>query len=64
MMGEEPQTQTYPHVDSSLALVESFADAIEGRAPFLVSPEQMLDLIGAFEAIVKSTATNASAEIP
>ena len=64
MMGEEPQTQTYPHVDSSLALVESFADAIEGRAPFLVSPEQMLDLIGAFEAIVKSTATNAPVEIP
>jgi predicted dehydrogenase len=55
MMGHEPQTQTYPHVDSSMVLVESFADAIEGKAPFLVSPDQMLDMVGAFEAIVAST---------
>jgi predicted dehydrogenase len=53
-MGKEPVTQTFPHVDSLLVLVESFADAIEGKAPFLVTPAQMLDLIGAFEAVVKS----------
>ena len=34
--------------------MESFADAVEGKAPFLVRPDQMLDLIGAFEAVVKS----------
>ena len=31
-----------------------FADAVEGRAPFLVSMEQMLDTIGAFEAVITS----------
>jgi predicted dehydrogenase len=54
MMGKEPQTQTFSHVDSSLVLVESFADAIEGRASFLVTPEQMLDVVAGFEAIVTS----------
>jgi len=56
-MGEEPVTQTFPHVDSLLTLVEAFADAIEGKAPFPVSPDQMLDLIGTFQAVVKSEET-------
>jgi predicted dehydrogenase len=53
-MGEEPVTQTLPHVDSLKVLVEAFADAVEGRAPFPVTPEQMLDMIAAFEAVVQS----------
>ena len=56
-LGKEPQTQTFPHVDSLQVLVEAFADAVEGRAPFPVTPAQMLDLIGAFEAVVKSVET-------
>ena len=56
-MGEEPVTQTFPHVDSLLVLVEAFADAVEGKAPFPVTPDQMLDMIGAFEAVVKSAET-------
>jgi predicted dehydrogenase len=63
MMGREPQTQTFLHIDSSLALVESFADAIEGRAPFLVTPEQMLDVVGGFEAIVRSVETNKPVDV-
>jgi predicted dehydrogenase len=58
-MGEEPVTQTLPHVDSVLALVESFADAIEGKAPFLVTPAEMVAMIGAFEAVVTSVETGA-----
>jgi len=53
-IGEEPRTEVYPQVDSLRALVEAFADAVEGRAPFPVTPDQMLDLIGAFEATVAS----------
>jgi hypothetical protein len=44
-------------------LVESFADAVEGRGPFLVSPDQMLNLIGAFEAILESLKVGAPAQI-
>jgi len=63
LIGEQPQTKVYPHVDSLKVLVESFADAVEGRAPFLVAPNQMLDLIGAFEAVITSLKTRAPAHI-
>lgn len=56
-IGKPAEERTFPHVDSLKVLVESFADAVEGRAPFLVRPEQMLDLIGAFEAVVRSLET-------
>ena len=62
-IGGTPQTHTYEQVDSLKVLVESFADAVEGRAPFLVSTGQMLDLIGAFEAILASLETRAPAHI-
>jgi len=58
-IGEDPQTRTFEHVDSLRVLVEAFADAVEGKAPFPVTPRQMLDLIGAFEAIVASIASGA-----
>jgi len=61
--GEPPQTRTYEHVDSLKVLAESFADAVECRGAFLVSPEQMLDLIGAFEGILTSLKTGAPAQI-
>jgi len=56
-IGGAAQQQTFPHVDSLRVLLEAFADAVEGKAPFPVRPEQMLDVIGAFEAVVKSLGT-------
>jgi predicted dehydrogenase len=56
-IGGTPHEQTFEHVDSLRALLEAFADAVEGRAPFPVSPEQMLDVIGAFEAVIGSLAS-------
>lgn len=56
-IGGTPQEQTFPHVDSLRVLLEAFADAVEGKAPFPVRLEQMLDVIGAFEAAVKSLDT-------
>ncbi len=62
-IGKTPQQHTFEHVDSLRVLIESFADAIEGRAPFLVSTAQMLDLIGAFEAVIASLNARAPVEI-
>jgi predicted dehydrogenase len=53
-IGQEPQPRTLPASDSLAALLEAFAVAVEGGAPFPVSPEEMLDLVGAFEALVTS----------
>ena len=55
-IGGQPQQETYPHVDSLRVLLEAFADAIEGKAAFPVTPQQMLDMIGAFEAVITSLA--------
>jgi hypothetical protein len=51
-------------VDSLKVLAESFADAIEGRGPFLVSPDEMLALIGAFEAIITSLKIGSPVQVP
>ena len=51
-----PKSSTFEHVDSLRVLLEAFADAVEGKAPFPVRPEQMLDSIGAFEASIASLA--------
>jgi len=62
-IGRPAEEKSFEHVDSLKVLVESFADAVEGRAPFLVSPDQMLDLIGAFEAVVKSLETGRPVDV-
>lgn len=62
-IGAQPETKTYPHIDSLRVLAEAFADAVEGRASFPVTPDQMLDLIGAFEATVASIAAGAPVRV-
>ena len=54
MLGETPQTRTFPEVDSLAVLLESFGEAIETGTPFAVSTDQMLDTVGAFEATIAS----------
>jgi predicted dehydrogenase len=54
MMGGEPKTTTYPPVDSLGTLIEAFAETIETGKPFVVSTADMLDVVGTFEAIIRS----------
>ena len=63
-IGGTPQEQTFEHVDSLCTLIEAFADAVEGRAPFPVSLEQMLDVIGAFEATIASLVKGTPINLP
>ncbi len=63
-IGETPQEQTFEHVDSLRTLIDAFADAVEGRATFPVSPEQILDVIGAFEATIASLVKGAPVNVP
>jgi predicted dehydrogenase len=50
-------------VDSVLSLVESFADAVEGRGPFPISPRQLIDVTAAFEAVIKSLDSGAPVNV-
>jgi predicted dehydrogenase len=54
---------TYPHVDSLRVLIEVFADAVEGRAPFPVTTDDMLNVIGLFEASIRSLETGKPVQI-
>jgi predicted dehydrogenase len=53
-IGAEPQTRILPATDSLAALLEAFAIAVEGGAPFPAAPDEMLDVVGAFEALIAS----------
>jgi predicted dehydrogenase len=53
-LGEAPATQQYPRVDSLAVLLESFAETIETGKPFPVPTSDMLEVVGAFEAIIRS----------
>ena len=55
-LGEAPQTETYASADSLAMLLDAFAAAIETGRPFPVTTAQMLDVVGAFEAVIASMA--------
>jgi predicted dehydrogenase len=52
--GETPETKAFPQVDSLAMLLEAFAESIETGKPFPVSTTDMLDVVGAFEAMIRS----------
>ena len=53
-IGGEPQTTRYPQVDLLGLLIEAFAETIETGKPFPVPVADMLDVAGAFEALIRS----------
>jgi predicted dehydrogenase len=53
-VGEKPKTQVFAPVDSLGVLLEAFAESVETGKPFPVSTADMLDVVGAFEAIIRS----------
>jgi predicted dehydrogenase len=53
---QQPKTEHYPAVDSLGVLLEAFAETIETGKPFPVTTDDMLDVAGAFEAIIRSMA--------
>jgi len=55
--GDKRSTVEYAPSSSVIANVEAFADAVEGRAPYLMPQDQMLANIAALEAIIESART-------
>ena len=54
LLGEQPTTEIYPPADSLGVLLEAFGETIETGKPFPVSTGDMLDVVGAFEAVIRS----------
>ena len=54
LIGQPPKAETFAPADSLALLLESFGEAIETGTPFLVPIPEMLAVVGAFEAAIKS----------
>jgi len=63
LIAGSPETKTYPPADSLGMLLEAFAETIETGKPFPVSTSDMLDVVGAFEAIIRSIAEGKSVAV-
>ena len=55
--GKPVQHLRFNRVDTLRSVLEAFADAVEGRARYPITTAEMVDTIGAFEALVTSVAT-------
>jgi predicted dehydrogenase len=60
--GQPPARRTLPEVDTLRAELEAFATALEGGAPYPITPRQMLDTVSVFEAITRSVAAGGAPE--
>ena len=63
LVGEPPETKVYPAVDSLGVILEAFGETIETGKPFIVSTDDMLDVAGAFEAIIRSMEQGAPVKV-
>lgn len=54
--GKPVQRRSLPEVDTLRLELEAFADAVEGRAPYPIPYDQMIDTVAVFEAIIRSVA--------
>jgi len=53
-LGGQPQAQTFPQVDSLAVLLDAFGESVETGKPFPVTTGEMLNVVAAFEAAIKS----------
>jgi predicted dehydrogenase len=63
LVGQPPKTKVYPAVDSLGVILEAFGETIETGKPFIVSTDDMLDVAGAFEAIIHSMEQGAPVKV-
>jgi predicted dehydrogenase len=56
LTGKPVERRSLPEVDTLRLELQAFADAVEGRAPYPIPYDQMIDTVAAFEAITRSVA--------
>ena len=61
--GQSPQTQSLAPADSLGVLLEAFGEAIELGTPFPVTTDEMLAVVAAFEAAIKSLSAGQSVAV-
>ncbi len=56
LAGKPIERRSLPEVDTLRLELEAFADAVEGRAPYPLPYDQIIDTVAVFEAITRSVA--------
>ena len=57
LKGGKTEVRDFPKIDSVLAEMDAFADAVAGVAPYPITTGEMVDTIASFEAVINSIAT-------
>ncbi len=57
LRGGKTEVKDFPKIDSVLAEIDAFADAVAGVAPYPITTEEMVNTIASFEAIITSIRT-------
>ncbi len=57
LRGGKTEVKEFPKIDSVLAEIDAFADAVAGIAPYPITTAEMVDTIGSFETIINSIRT-------
>ena len=63
LKGKKIETQRFEPLDSIRAELEAFADAAAGRAPYPITPDEMLTTVATFEAVIQSIARGAAVRL-
>jgi predicted dehydrogenase len=63
-IGKPAREETFARVDSLRAACEAFAEAVENRTPFAMTPAELVDVTAAFEAVIASLATGRPVTVP
>jgi predicted dehydrogenase len=64
LSGGKTERKELPKVDSLLVEIDHFADAVAGKAPYPITPDEIVNTIGAFDAITTSIETGKPVKLP
>ena len=63
LKGGKTEVKDFPKIDSVLAEMDAFADAVAGVAPYPISTDEMVNTIASFEGVIKSITTEKSVRV-
>ena len=63
LKGGKTEVRDFPKIDSVLAEMDAFADAVAGVAPYPITTEEMVNTIASFEAVIQSIATGSTVRL-
>ena len=63
LKGGKTEIRDFSKIDSVLAEMDAFADAVAGVAPYPITTEEMVNTIASFEAVIRSIASGAAVRL-